>query len=251
MLFEDYDKSNKNKGIGYLTRSSNNGNVRAHFTLGYLHHEGRFVEKNINKAIHYYKEASSLNDEYAKNNLGVLNKNGFGENYKKNVGMAIQYFEEAIKQNNEVAMYNLAHMYLYDDSFETNNDNKKIFELLIESSNRGFPPSIVLLCLALVKKFGFDLNNIKIELEKFTGKKSNLLFLVCNMIKDKQLDNRLIFDIQFQRYKKIDFVFNHLKFCFISDILLNQKSDQNHKEDLKKKNLSQAFYEGFGCDLDD
>ena len=53
------------------------------------------------EAIHYYKEASSFNHNYSKNNLGIIYKNGFGDEIKKNIGYAIGYFDEAISQKND------------------------------------------------------------------------------------------------------------------------------------------------------
>ena len=66
-----------NKGIYYLIQSSNNGFHQAHFAAGFFYHEGKYIENDINKAIHHYKEASIFNSHYAKNNLGILYKNGF------------------------------------------------------------------------------------------------------------------------------------------------------------------------------
>ena len=109
-------------------------------------HEGRYIKRNIVQAIHYYKEASSFNNEYAKNNLGILYKNGFGEKIKKNISNAIEFFEEAIRQKNDyISMYNLAHIYIYDETLEQKDINKQI-QLLIESSNK-FHYSLFLLCI--------------------------------------------------------------------------------------------------------
>ena len=47
---------------------------------------------DINKAIDYFKESSCFNNNCAKNNLGVIYKNG--EKVMKNINHAIEYFEE-------------------------------------------------------------------------------------------------------------------------------------------------------------
>ena len=104
--------------------------------MGYLLHEGKYLEKNMIKAIKYYKNASSFNNEYSKNNLGIIYKYGFGEEIKPNLGLANEYFKEAINQKKDkIAMYNLAHMYLYNDHIKEEFDP---IELLIRSSNEGF-----------------------------------------------------------------------------------------------------------------
>ena len=53
-------------------QSSKNGLIPAHFSLGFLYHEGKYLERDIEKSLHFYKEASSFNNKYAKNNIGIL-----------------------------------------------------------------------------------------------------------------------------------------------------------------------------------
>ena len=65
--------------INLLDKSSSAGNIPANFVIGYLYHEGKFIDRNMNKSIKHYKYASSLNDFYSKNNLGVIYKNGIDE----------------------------------------------------------------------------------------------------------------------------------------------------------------------------
>ena len=83
----------------------------AHFNVGFLFHEGKYVDQYIENAIHYYKEGSSFNNEYAKNNFGVNIKNGFYDKIQPKIGLAIEYFEEAIRQKNDpVTMFNLSNI---------------------------------------------------------------------------------------------------------------------------------------------
>ena len=103
----------------------------AHYLVGFLYHEGKYVKQDIKQAIHYYKERSSLNDNYAKNNLGVIYKNGFYDEIRPKLGWSIEYFKEAIRQKNDkVSMYNLSNIYMYDDRI--NNDINKSIELLFK-----------------------------------------------------------------------------------------------------------------------
>ena len=93
----------------------------------------RWWSKPIYHHITFYNEGSSLNDQYSKNNLGIIYKNGFGNVIKKNLSMAKVLFEEAIYQKNDkVAMYILSHMYFYDNSINYNID--ECIKLLIKSS---------------------------------------------------------------------------------------------------------------------
>ena len=56
------------KAISFFSLSSYNRCIRAHFPVGYFYHEGKNIKKDIKQSIHYYKEASSFNNQYAKNN---------------------------------------------------------------------------------------------------------------------------------------------------------------------------------------
>ena len=56
----------------------------------------RWWSKPIYHHITFYNEGSSLNDQYSKNNLGIIYTNGFGNVIKKNLSMAKVLFEEAI-----------------------------------------------------------------------------------------------------------------------------------------------------------
>ncbi|KAK8885607.1 hypothetical protein M9Y10_041057 [Tritrichomonas musculus] len=70
---------------------------------------GKYVKKDISKAISYYKECSSFN------NLAPIYKNGDG--VEKNIANAIEYLNGAIKidKNNKAALIDLSRMYFYGD----------------------------------------------------------------------------------------------------------------------------------------
>lgn len=116
------------------------------------------------KAIHYYKEASSFNDNFAKNNLGIIYLKGFGDEIAPNIGLSIEYFEEAIRQKDDsVAMYNRSNIYMF---IQSNNDNlNKSIDLLTKSFILGFKASIFLLCLVLVKKCSVENESIINEIK--------------------------------------------------------------------------------------
>ena len=84
----EYQNGNLNNACNNFYLSAKNGNVQANFIFGFLNHQGIFIEQNIQDAIKYYKYASCFNDQYAKNNLGVIFKNGFC-GVEKNLGLAI------------------------------------------------------------------------------------------------------------------------------------------------------------------
>ena len=84
-------------GRDYIILASKSGYTDAYFAHGFLLHEGKSMNRNIKKAIQYYKEASSFNNQYAKNNLGIIYKYGY-DDVDGDVSISIEYFEEAIRQ---------------------------------------------------------------------------------------------------------------------------------------------------------
>ena len=60
----------------------------AQLLLGDIYFEGKYVKRDIQKV--------NFNNQFAKNNLGVIYKNGVDIN--KNVFLAKEYFKEAIYQ---------------------------------------------------------------------------------------------------------------------------------------------------------
>lgn len=227
------------KGQNYIFRSLLNGNKLASFVSGFIYHEGRTVKRDINRSIRYYKEASSFNIQYAKNNLGIIYKNGFGNEIEANTQNAIIFFEEAIKNNDDsISKFNLANIYLYDE-----NDIDKSINLLIDSCNECFH-SFILLSLALVKKHDFNLEAIQQE-EKI--KKSNYLFhKIMDIIYQRNLLDKFSFKIFYEGYRKIDFLYNATGYYFYSFDLYDAEKDKNIHKNPNLKDISSIFYEGFG-----
>ncbi|KAK8847021.1 hypothetical protein M9Y10_019596 [Tritrichomonas musculus] len=219
--------------------ASKNNHRRANFLHGFLLHEGIYVKKDILQAIHYYKEASSFNNQYSKNNLGIIYKHGYNE-IKRNIDNAIVYFEEAIRKKNDyLSMYNLAHIYMYDSTMQ--NLNKSI-DLLIRSMNR-FKHSFILLKLALIKQYGINIEKIQQELEKRAYITRNLIEKILNRI-DKFVS---AFDTLYELFRCKDYLYN-----FEFKPILSSKVGKE-KVALPKypnaKDLSSEFYKGFGEDL--
>lgn len=83
------------------------------------------------------------------------------------------YFKEAKDKNDAVSMYNLSHILIYHDELNKGIDERinDSIDLLINSSIQEFSPSDNLLCIALIKKHGFDLSKIKENLLEKEPKK--------------------------------------------------------------------------------
>ena len=207
-----------------------------------MNHEGKNIKRDINKAIRFYKEASNFNNQFAKNNLGVIYKNGFDN---PNINLSIEYFNEAIHQKKDkVAMYNLACLY-----FDINEEKSKIIELLFQSSNQNFYPSKELLCLTLINEFGFDYEKIHKEMLKYKDNSKELFTDICRIMEEKKYENIENLKERFNFYKSKDFLYNYLEeIISLKDFLNNDKrnSIQNKAQIF---NISSEFYNGFGNDL--
>ncbi|KAK8843769.1 hypothetical protein M9Y10_024839 [Tritrichomonas musculus] len=193
------------------------------------------------EAIKYYKEASSFNNKYSKNNLGIIYKNGFGDEIKPNLGLANEYFKEAIKQKNDkIAMYNLAHMYLYNDHIKEEFDT---IDLLIQSLSDDFVDSLILLCIALFKTYEQDLEKIDQKLNKIEIKTKNKVnTLICELINKKTSYESL-----YKKYKNIDFLYDILEAPIKSNEIIKKEEYDNKKG--TSKEITSIFYEGFGIDI--
>ena len=200
------------------------------------------------EAIHYYKEASSFNNQYAKNNLGIIYKHGFDQ-IEGRSSNAIVYFEEEIHQKNDIlSMYNLAHIYIFDEMI--GGDINKSIELLIKSFKFGY--SQILLCLILIKKCGNNISLIKGEIERNAKTNDNLDTLLRQIIKiitNLQLFNRSKVEFYYEIYHSMDFLYNIELESVNSYELRDMNKKKTFPKNSKLKNISKRFYEGFGHDL--
>ena len=245
MYFEGINISKDiKKGIYLINLASVNHYYVAHFYVGYFYHKGDYIKKDIRKAIRYYKEGSSFNDQYAKNNLAIIYKNGYKDEIQANIENAIVYLKEAIRQKNDIlSMYNLANIYLYDKDHEKNID--EAIELLFNSSDQ-FYHSYILLCLALVKKFGFKIDEIEKHVAELGSKQSKAtLSSMSSDLHFLQLNDN--FSIYHELYRDKYFLYNHLyEIDPISDFQKQERSNANH---ISIPVINSVFYEGFGIEI--
>ena len=240
-LYKYNDRNRVLKGLDFLIQSSKNCFPKAYFPVAYFYHEGKYVNKDIKKALHNYKEASSFNNQYAKNNLGIIYKNGIGNEIQKNIEFAFVFFDEAIRRfNDKTSMYNLSHIYIYEIKTKEKIDDS--IDLLIESSKQNFIPSKVLLLIALILKFGFEFKKIQEELDKKTNESNFLLYLIKEMAFNQKLNNKY-FEFLYQKYETIDFLYNFMEIPIVSNSFNEQQIPQSINE--KQKNITKDFYEGF------
>ncbi|KAK8850178.1 hypothetical protein M9Y10_018301 [Tritrichomonas musculus] len=236
------DRMDIKKGRYYIMLASLYNDRRANFAHGFLLHEGKCVEKDFAGAIHYYKKGSSFNNQFSKNNLGIIYKHGNNEN-KRNIGNAIEYFEEAIRQKNDyLSMYNLAHIYMYDSTIKQ--DLNKSIDLLIRSMN-VFKHSFILLSLALLLKYDFNVETIKEELKQRTDITRSSMEKLFKLI----ALSKLSFNKLYESYQNKDFLYNAIFIPIESSEVEHANEKDVTPKYPKAKDLSSEFYKGFEEDL--
>ena len=238
-----YIQRNIKKGFYYFQLASKYRFHEAHFVVGYFYHSGIYIKKNIEKAIHYYKEGSNNTDPYAKNNLAIIYKDGYGDEIKSRKLNPIEFLNEAIHQKKDIlSMYNLANIYMYNDKSKIDD----AIDLLFNSFSQ-FSYSLNLLCLALVKKYGFNFNKIEDkvkELDKNCPK--NKLSLIINKLYYLRLYNNWEFESLYESYREKYFLYNY-KHEIISFSDFHTKKDNDNQN--KAPNINEIFYEGFGIEI--
>ena len=182
-----------------------------------------------------------------KNNLGIICKHGYNEKIKKNSANGIVYFEEAIRQKNDyLSMYNLTNIYIYDENIKQN-FNKSI-KLLIKSSKK-FEHSMILLCLVLIKKFGFNIEIIMQNIKKQKEIDINLSTKIYLKIEYILSFGIQVFESLYSSYKDKDFLYNIELQPILTKYLESSNEDIIQSKFLNAKDISSEFYDGFGRGL--
>ncbi|KAK8843898.1 hypothetical protein M9Y10_024980 [Tritrichomonas musculus] len=243
-----FNNQDVNRAILYFYLSAEKGFTESNFFMGIFYSQGIIIERNIEKAIHYYFNGSNHGDQYSKNNLGIIFKY---HEYKRN---PIEYFEEAIRQKNDsVSMYNLGHIYFYGEKVDKNLD--KSIELLIKSSTRNFEPSKILLILVLINKLrvkNITKETIKKEITKYTNESDQLTKEIYNIYLYNNMNIETIYNYLYELYKKIDFTYDIDYHPIESTYFFEKRERELEQKSKKNKNIQQInkhFYEGFGSDL--
>lgn len=240
-----YVNKNVEKGFELIKKSSFSRYQKAHFAVGYLYHVGcKYIKQDINDSIHYYKEGSSINDAYSKNNLAIIYKNGFSNIVPKNTQFALELLKEAIKINSNIIFkYNLAHIYMYDENFK--GTKQKIIDLLFDPSSMQFESAIDLLTIALIVEYKCDLRKIE---EKTISNKSLCDAIKKKINKEKLLDPSFLI-IKFECLSEIDYLFDFPSQKPFKSNELGAKSKEFEDPIQiidKRKKINQIFFEGFG-----
>lgn len=160
--------------------------------------------------------------------------------------MAIEYFTEADKLEDVLGSFNLAKIFIYYNS-EYQNKLDQSIKLLIDSFHQKFYHSRFLLCLALIKKAGFDLDNIKKELNQYKEDSCEIQNEITEIITKNHLFDISMYEKFDNFYCQTDFLYDTYMQIISSDELIKRKKDDSIND--KRVNITSAFYEGFGLDI--
>ena len=100
-----------NKALDYYDRSSKLGYVSATKNLGAMYHYGLGVKINFNTACSLYKKAiNSCGSAVSFNDIGICYEDGVG-GFEKNINKAIEYYKKAADLGSEPNLLHLAAVY--------------------------------------------------------------------------------------------------------------------------------------------
>lgn len=93
--------------------------------------------------------------------------------------------------------------------------------------------------------FNYNLETIKKEIE-FYAESSNYSASLIQMIKVCNLNNELIFNLLYEEYQYIDFLYDYNFHYYQSTNLMNDDSKKtNSNNNSKSKSITEDFYDGF------
>lgn len=189
----NFISSSKEQGVSLfsLQQKAESGDVKAQLQLGYTYLYGSDkIEKDYQKAFHYYSLAAKQEDKIGLNNLGSMYYNGIGvkrdtkiaallfakatekgntdaaanlgimyitgNGIEKNVLIGLNYLEQAAEQNNNLAQYILGCAYYYGHHREIN--HSKAAQYIKNAADAGFDEAQLLLATIYMQGLGFTQN---------------------------------------------------------------------------------------------
>jgi TPR repeat protein len=112
---------------------ANQGDAEAQFNLGRMYDNGHVTERNILKAIKWYKKAAEQDSAGAQHNLGVIY--AFGQGVPVNHNEAFRWFTKSANQGVADSQYNLGACYFYGQG--TKENKSKAFNWFLKGANNG------------------------------------------------------------------------------------------------------------------
>ena len=246
-----YVPKNIKEAIKYFYVAANKDHRNSQFYIATIYYICEDYMRDMEIAIKYYRKASSFKDPYAKNNLGIIYKNGDGG--KQNIGYSIIYLNEAIElNNNEVSRFNLAHIYFYGKGVEQ--DLNKTIQLLTSPPIQTFSSGLKLLCLAIIPKCTIvTKENIKKVINDCNPNCdisiSNEVFREIN---NRELTDYYNYQIVYEIIEKEELVFTTVDDTFTTRASIEKKYQEQKNKTVgayNMNNINNQFYEGFAINM--
>ncbi len=92
-----------------LMAKAEQGDLGAQNDLGFRYERGQGVEKNLEKAVMWYRKAADAGYALAQNNLGIMYRNGAG--VEKSDEEALKWFRKSAEQGHAGGQFNVGWMY--------------------------------------------------------------------------------------------------------------------------------------------
>ena len=173
------------RAVLWFKEASNNGVANAKYNLGVLYHQGMGVKQNIDDAMNLYKEAAKLDHPEAQYNLGIAHIEGIGVEY--NPSQAANFFERAANQGVVEAAYNLGLIYENGLLGETQPDEALAWYK--HAADQGSPEAKSALD-QLAASLGISINDVNKIVEKIQSEK------IQHNSASNNVDSYMIFQVQ-------------------------------------------------------
>ncbi|RGB28202.1 hypothetical protein C1646_819278 [Rhizophagus diaphanus] len=99
-------EKNLEKAFHWYQKAAENGYTGAMNNLAYMYYNGEGTEKNLEKTFHWYQKAAENGDEKAMFNLAIFYHEGKG--IEKNLEKSFYWYQKAAENGDEKAVFNLA-----------------------------------------------------------------------------------------------------------------------------------------------
>ncbi len=165
----------KKVAMEWFEKAASNGYIAAQIEMGHYEIDNN---KNIEKAIYWYKKAAEQGNSTAQGLLGVIYMGDERIEYK-DVEKAVYWYTKSAEQGNILGQYSLGYIYFYGEGVPK--DENKGLELITKSADSGYDQACVFM--------GSYYN------KKVKGQQPN----VVKAVKDKRLQELL--KLSFHYYK--------------------------------------------------
>ena len=141
-------EKNMDKAIYYYNLAAEQGDPIAQGNLGRIYQNGEGVPVDYDKALHYYKLSAEGGSAEAYTNIGFMYKKGYGvtQSFEK----AFQYYKVAADKGDEVAQSNVGNCYYYGDGVER--DITLAIKYYTSSADQGYEKAIRILAVVLINE---------------------------------------------------------------------------------------------------